>query len=631
MSTPKRIFTLSVGSQTVSLAEFRPGKKRGTLSLHAFESRELMADPQADGTRVSQASLLLGEMVGVMKAKEQAVRITLPSQSTFSRMVKVPSMGGTELAQTVTHEAKQNIPYPMEEVVWDYRIVFESETHDPEVLIVAAKTDVLEDWTATVNATGLRPGGIELSNVALLNAFRYNYGEPEGCSLLIDLGARTTNLLFIEAGKFFLRTISSGGSTLTASVAKEFGESFFMAESRKVKTGFIGQGANYAEAEDPDQAKLAKVLRNAATRLHAEVARSVSFYRSQQGGAAPQCVYLCGGGSSVELMREFWEEKLGIEVELFNPLRCVAVTSPAKAEEMARVAPLLGEHVGLALQSALVCPVSINLLPPAVKRKKVFGQYALVVGLAAVCTCAPLLAWGLHLKRGAQLASEKANGLIKEIEDAKKWDKEIKTVREKVQGTLKLAAPLEKAVVDRRYWVTLLDSIHHCLPKELVWLTSLELLKPALPNQPGMPISAPQSPPQKPGTLRLMLRGFYLENPKGVEVVDEFGLAMTYKASLENALAGRAHTEAEKDELKSVEIKKIQAECQKSRWSDEAIDQFRERLKELQFPEPPVAFQVAPIQDWVRPNTPSSTDWAQEFAIPLDLLAPPVTFPQPTP
>ena len=71
MSTPKRIITLSIGSQTISLAEFRPGKKKGSISLHSLETRALMADPAADATRVSQATLLMGEMVGSLKAKSK--------------------------------------------------------------------------------------------------------------------------------------------------------------------------------------------------------------------------------------------------------------------------------------------------------------------------------------------------------------------------------------------------------------------------------------------------------------------------------------------------------------------------------------------------------------------------------
>lgn len=649
MSIPKRIITLSIGSQTVSLAEFRPDPKKGTLRLHDFDSREFLPDPAADATRVSQASLLMGELVESFKAKDQPVRLTLPAQSTFSRMVKVPAMGGTELAETISHEAKQNIPYPLEDVIWDYRTVFETENHDPEVLIVAAKTDLLEEWTGMLQTAKLQPECIELSTVALLNAFRYNYGEPDGCSLLIDLGARTTNLLFIEPGKFFIRTISSGGSNLTSSVAKEFGEPFSAADARKLADGFVGQGSNFEEPEDPDQAKLAKVLRNAVTRLHAEVARSISFYRSQQAGAAPQRVYLCGGGSFMQLMLEFWSEKLGIPVELFNPLRCIGVSSPSKASKLAQSAPLLGEHVGLALQKLLQCPVSLNLLPPAIRKKSVLAQYALVTGLAAACTCAPLLAWGVHLKTAAALASAKAAALAPEIEEAKKWEKEIKVVRDKIQLTLKQSAPIEKAALDRRYWISLLDSIHACLPKELIWITSLGVERPA-PGQPApdAQAAAPEASVNtpKPGGSRVILRGFFLENPRGVDIVDEFGLALSYKAAVDHPQktepkgatpkgAASKKSESESADLQAgsqetspprsqIELARIRSECEKSKWSGDSIDRFCDRLKNITASPNPVLFQVAPIQDWTRPtNTPSQTEWVQEFAIPIDLQAPP--------
>ncbi len=631
MSTPQRIITLNIGSQSLSLAEFRPGKKPGSLNLHAIQTRDFMADPAADATRVSQATLLLGEMVAELKVKKQPVRITLPAQATFSRMVKVPSISGTDLKETVSHEAKQNIPYPLEEVVWDYRTVFETAEHDPEVLIVAAKTDILEDWTAMVQQSALQPTGIELSGVALLNAFRYNYGEPEGCSLLIDLGARTTNLIFVEQGKFFLRTISSGGSTLTTAVAKEFGENFFMAESRKVSSGFVARGSNFADPDDPAVAKLSKVLRNAATRLHAEVARSVSFYRSQQGGTTPERVYLCGGGASVPLMMEFWEEKLGIPAEPFNPLRCVGLTGAAKKATPLPNTSLLGEHVGLALQAALECPVSINIIPPAVHRKKLVSQYSLVTILAATSLCAPLVAWGLHLQKGADIASSKSDALNSEISEAKKWDKEIKLSREKIQQTLNLAEPLERAAIDRRYWVTLLETIHTCLPKDLVWVSNLELLKPtpALPAGLGPKPTTP-APDPKSGTVRLLLKGLYLENPKGVEVVDQFGMALQFKAALDAVIAERTQggTQLNAEDSKNIraaEVEKINKTCVEARWERNEIDQFCARLRTMAFPESPALFRVAPIQDWVRPNTPSSTEWAQEFVIPLDLITPPIT------
>jgi type IV pilus assembly protein PilM len=616
MSTPKRILTLSSGSQTVSLAEFRPDG-RGSLQLHAVETRELIPDPAADATRVAQSSLALGEMVESFKAKGLPLRLTLPAQSTFSRMVKLPAMSGADLQQTVVFEAKQNIPYPLEEVVWDHRIVYETQAHEPEVLIAAAKTDLLEEWTAAVGGAGLQPGGIELATVALYNAFRFNYGEPEGCTLLIDLGARTTNLLFIEPGKFFIRTISSGGGSLTSAVSKEFAEPFTMAEARKRSTGFIGQGSNFAEPDDPDQARLAKVLRNAATRLHAEVTRSISFYRSQQAGAAPQRVLLCGNGAQTPLMLEFWEEKLGLPVERFNPLRCVGAAKHLHGGALAASAAQLGEHVGLALQSMLQCPVSVNLLPPALRRRARVGQIALVISLSAACIAAPLLAWGFHLRHDSEWTAKQAEDLRPKIAQVTGMAGQLKKLQEQIGEVVRLTKPLEQAVSERGYWLTLLNQIHACLPEELVWITSFELEAPkkveADDPAPAGTASGKSQPAKQPA-VRLMLKGFYMENPRGAEVVDAFGKSLKAQSDLILEFF------AAQERLKS--LGPSPAKEAREKGLDE-LKQATENLKKAGLSEHPVAYALAPVEEWIKTNKPNPTEWAQDFAIPLELAAPP--------
>jgi type IV pilus assembly protein PilM len=628
MSTPKRIFTLSSGSQTVSLAEFRRDKKGG-LQLQSIQTRELIPDPAADATRVAQSSLALGEMVEAMKGKGLPVRLTLPAQSTFSRMVKLPAMSGADLEQTVMFEAKQNIPYPLEEVVWDHRVVYENQDHEPEVLIAAAKTDLLEEWTSAVGGAGMQPAGIELATIALYNAFRYNYGQPEGCTLLIDLGARTTNLLFIEPGKFFIRTISSGGGSLTAAVAKEFSEPFTMAEARKRSTGFIGQGSNFAEPEDPEQARLAKVLRNAATRLHAEVTRSISFYRSQQAGGAPQKVLLCGNGAQTPLMSEFWEEKLGVSVEMFNPLRCIGASKNTNAATLALSAAQLGEHVGLALQGLFNCPVSVNLLPPALRRKSKIGQLALVTALSAACVSAPLLAWGFHLRHDAEWTAKQAEALKPRITQVTNVGVQLKELQGKINETLRSTKPLEQAVLERRYWVTLLDQIHACLPPELVWITSFDVETPKENKTEEASSAAKAATPasgkaadQKTPPVRLVLKGFYMDNPKGAEVVDVFGKSLKEQSDLVSA-----YSEAQ-EALKSLAAS---PEKDKRSQAEAALRDAAEALKKAGITPHPVAFTLAPVEEWIKTNKPNPTEWAQDFAIPLDLAAPPAKAPVLTP
>ena len=164
--------------------------------------------------------------------------------------------------------------------------------------------------------------------MALYNAFRYNYSDMTGCSLIIDIGARTTNLIFIEPNKVFSRSIvNQGGNTITQAIAKDFSEPFVMAEERKKRDGFVSLGGSYADPDDPEVARVSKIVRNTMTRLHAEIARSISFYRSQQHGQSPVRVLLCGGTASLPYMREFFHEKLQLPVEYFNPLRNVAVES----------------------------------------------------------------------------------------------------------------------------------------------------------------------------------------------------------------------------------------------------------------------------------------------------------------
>ena len=100
-------------------------------------------------------------------------------------------------------------------------------------------------------AAGLQTMRVDVAPMALYNAFRFNYSELTGCSLLIDIGARTTNLLFIEPGKIFSRSIPIGGSSITAAIAKEFERAVGAAELRKKHDGFVSLGGAYAEASDP--------------------------------------------------------------------------------------------------------------------------------------------------------------------------------------------------------------------------------------------------------------------------------------------------------------------------------------------------------------------------------------------
>src|SRR3982751_5545880 len=337
MAKPTRIISLNLGSQTIGLAEFQ-GQAQGGLVLQNYRLREVLIDPAGEGIRRTQTSATLREMMAELQIRHEAVNYAVSAQSVFARFVKLPAVEEEKIERIIAFEAQQNVPFPIDEVVWDYQLVGGGADEQIQVVLVAIKEDLLESVNAAVESAGLRTSIVCVAPMALYNAFRYNYSDLGGCSLLVDIGARTTNLLFIESSKVFSRSVPIGGGSITSAIAREFDEPFPAAELRKKRDGFVSLGGAYAEPSDPDLARMSKIIRSTMTRLHAELMRSISHYRAQQQGGAPERVFLCGGSASTPYMREFFQEKLQLPIEFFNPLRNVAVAESAPTQDLSRSA-----------------------------------------------------------------------------------------------------------------------------------------------------------------------------------------------------------------------------------------------------------------------------------------------------
>jgi type IV pilus assembly protein PilM len=523
MAAANRILTLNLGSQSVGLAEFKSGGKGG-LVLNSYQTRELMADPAADATRQAQTKLLVQEMVAAMKLKGQPVNYAVSAQQVFTRFVKLPSVGEEQVDQIVTFEAQQNVPYPINEVVWGYQLVGSGAGGEVEVVIVAVKSDLLDEINDAVETSGLQTSVVDVAPMAIYNAFRYNYADVGGCSLVLDIGSRTTNLIFIEPNKVFSRSIPNGGTTITTQIAKEFNETFAEAEQRKRNEGFVSLGGAYAEPDDADVARLSKLIRNSLTRLHAEIARSITFYRSQQGGSAPERVFLSGGSASLPYIREFFHEKLNLPVEIFNPMRNVTVSGGVSAEQIGHQAHTLGEVVGLALRSSGSCPMELNLQPASVVKREMLSKRRPFLVLAALSLLALLAGFWLYNDRAAKVTAAVTESLTPEVNALKGLETKMKAARKDIDALVEQSAPLLQATEDRQFWLKVINDINSRLPKEYVWITSFEstVLTPKVAPTVGRPKKgAPAEKPPEPRTI-VQLKGFYLFNDKQAGVVDEF-------------------------------------------------------------------------------------------------------------
>jgi type IV pilus assembly protein PilM len=536
MAATSRIISLNLGSHTVGLAEFH-AQADGGLVLNGYRLREIPADPANETARNAQISVALREMLGELGIKGGAVNYAIAAQSVFARFVKLPAVEEEKIERIIAFEAQQNVPFPIDEVVWDYQLVGGGGAEEQiQVVLVAIKEDLLEGVNGAVEGAGLRTSIVDVATMALYNAFRYNYSDLPGCSLLVDIGARTTNLLFIESGKIFSRSVAIGGGSVSSAIAKEFGEAIGDAEYRKKRDGFVSLGGAYAEPPDPDVARVSKIVRGTMTRLHAEMMRSISHYRAQQQGNAPARLYLCGGSTSTPYMREFFQEKLQVPVEFFNPLRNVAVSEAVDATEVAHAAHLLGELAGLALRSATTCPMELNLRPRSVVRRQELEQRRPFFVIAAACFVLGLLAWGAYFWRAAQVEDRATARLQEKVDAMKGIETQMSQVRKDTTVLDNQSTPLVAAINERSFWPLILEDLNARLPKEDIWITEL------IPTSGGKPLGAPDTrvaaaaatpaatpTPPRPGATPaapaidgLLIRGLYLSNPKQQEVVVDY-------------------------------------------------------------------------------------------------------------
>src|SRR5205814_3764696 len=176
-----------------------------------------------------------------------------PGFHVFAKVVKLPPVDTSKVTQIIQYEAQQNVPFPLEEVVWDYQILGTAPTGELEVLLVAIKADVVDGLFRTAEAANLRVQLVDVSPAALCNAFRFNYGDLDGCTMLLDIGAKTSNLLFFEKGKVYSRGINIGANSITQDFVAEAKMPFAKAEQLKIAEGFVSLGGAYEEPENPHQ------------------------------------------------------------------------------------------------------------------------------------------------------------------------------------------------------------------------------------------------------------------------------------------------------------------------------------------------------------------------------------------
>ena len=241
MANSRQIVALNVGSQRVSMGVFSKTSKDAR-----YATRLVVLDPSAEGLRLTKIGEAIADLVQELNVKGSVVNYSVSGQSVFIRFVKLPALDDTDVEQLIRFEAQQHVPFPLDEVVWDYHLL-PAKGLEREAILVAIKAEDLDSLNDEIVSHGLSTGKVDCALTSLYNAYVDSYPDEKEPVMLIDIGAKSTDLIYSEQGRFFTRSISAGGIFVTSAIAREFNISFMEAErpvpslsSRKepdVKTG----------------------------------------------------------------------------------------------------------------------------------------------------------------------------------------------------------------------------------------------------------------------------------------------------------------------------------------------------------------------------------------------------------
>ncbi len=369
MAGQERILCIDIGADSIKMSEFSCTSEN--IEMESFVYSEYTNDSD-DATAQEAMIYALNEMLANNEFKAKKAFVAITGQDALIPFIKIPAMttDPEKIRELVTYEAESRIPYPLNEVTWDYQLIDDPEDGDEiDAMLVSVKNDEVMAIRDALRVAGKKIVSIEVSPTALYNSARANGIGDSQCEMILNIGGKSSTLIFVDGPRFFIRTIPVAGNTITQQIAKEFNMSFADADEIKRRHGFVALGGAYEEPESDVAATVSKIIRNVMTRLHGEINRSINVYRASQHGRKPEKMYLAGGSSVMAFTPRFFVEKLRIPVDYFNAFQVISLSPNVDQEMLQEQAHLCGETIGLAMRSFRSTPVEIALIPEAVKQQ----------------------------------------------------------------------------------------------------------------------------------------------------------------------------------------------------------------------------------------------------------------------
>lgn len=343
----KQLAGLDIGSSSIKLAEIHDTSKGRILGR--FSQMPLARGVIVDGAVVEPEVLTatIKELYKKSGCKRRMIVTSISGHAVIVKKVTFAQMDEAELFELIHDEAEKYLPFEDAATVnFDCQILGD-HPYNPsqmEVLLIAAKKEISEGYTKSIEAAGLIPVIIDVDSFAIETLYEENYEfEEDDVAVLVNIGASITNLNAVKGGgSIFTRDFTLGGNAVTQAIANNLNLSFEEAEKAKID----GVG-------DDEQAR--KLFRDGlivyTDPICSEIERSVDYFRSTFSVESIKQVLLSGGGAMVPGIAADLGQRLGIETEILNPFKKITCNKNILDKETAaRIGPLAAVSVGLALR-----------------------------------------------------------------------------------------------------------------------------------------------------------------------------------------------------------------------------------------------------------------------------------------
>jgi type IV pilus assembly protein PilM len=348
MAKGKLAVGLDIGSSSVKICWLKQQKK--SYALQAFGMVQLPPEAIVDGALMNSAAVVdaIQELVQAHKVKHKEVSTSVSGHSVIIKKINLPQMSQEELEDSIQWEAEQYIPFDINDVNIDTQILNSESTQagQMDVLLVAAKKDMVNDYTSVIVEAGLQPVVVDVDAFAVQNMFEANYEVPRSETVvLINVGSSVTNINVIANGiSTFTRDISIGGGQFTDAIQKALNVSYDEAEALKLG------GNQDTDAVVPQEVE--RVLQAESEAIANEIQRSLDFYAATSADAHITRIFMSGGSAKIPALIKTIERRTSVPVELVNPFRNIDISGKGlDAEYLKNIAPMAAVVVGLALRA----------------------------------------------------------------------------------------------------------------------------------------------------------------------------------------------------------------------------------------------------------------------------------------